>query len=72
MTKFTSTEISYLRHFVENAIRDKKKLIANHERHWNEYSPSDQEWANNRITEAEQKIDEFFNIPSKLDTYKPF
>lgn len=70
MTRFSQTEINYLRVMTDRAIREKKRIIMNHERHWDEYSPSDQEWANNRITDAQQKIDEFYEILYKLDTYK--
>lgn len=65
--EFTQTEINYLRCMIQHSISEKERIIANHNRHWEEYSPSDQEWANNRITQAEQTIEELHSLLLKID-----
>lgn len=68
MVKFTTQEVSFLRAQVERSIKDYKKIIKGHEKYWDQYDAKDIEWASNRITHAEQRIDELFTLLSKIDT----
>lgn len=69
MDKFTSEEISFIRHHVEDAIKAERKTIKTYEDGFkrNSYTGGDKEYAESVLKRAREKMDNLYTLLSKVD-----